>query len=158
VFSPPVIRAVKARIPAADTVFLDCPPGTSCPVITSLTGADFVLLVTEPTPFGLHDLQLAAEAVEVLDIPFGVFLNRADTGTGETASFCARKGIPILGSLPDNRRIAEAYSRGELIVEAIPEYTDVFAGLLREIERRLGRSTNAHHTTETTEPTKGDTI
>jgi MinD superfamily P-loop ATPase len=137
VLSPPVIRAVKAQISATDTVFLDCPPGTSCPVITSLSNADFVLLVTEPTPFGLHDLQLAADAVEVLGIPCGVFLNRAGTDSTETESFCVRKGIPILGSLPDDRRIAEAYSRGELIVGALPEYAVVFEKLLGNITNRI---------------------
>jgi len=132
--APPLIRAVKSRMKNKGmTVILDAPPGTSCPVIATLRGADFVLLVTEPTPFGLHDLQLAVEMVRELGIPFGVVVNRMGIGDNRVHVFCREQEIPILLEIPDDRRIAEAYSRGELIVDALPEYRSHFATLLWNI-------------------------
>lgn len=134
VLSPPLIRQVKARIPDDGISILDCPPGTSCPVVTGVRGADFVLLVTEPTPFGLNDLRLAVDMVRELRIPFGVFINRADIGTPDTEKYCAWNGIPILGSIPDDRRVAEAYSRGALLEMLLPLYGDTFRVLWRSLE------------------------
>lgn len=133
--APPLIRAVKARMENnGTTVILDAPPGTSCPVIATLRGSDFVLLVTEPTPFGLHDLRLAVDMVRELAIPFGVVVNRMGVGDDRVHQFCREQGIPILLELPDDRRIAEAYSRGELVVDALPEYSSHFATLLWNIK------------------------
>jgi MinD superfamily P-loop ATPase len=132
----PVIKAVKDHGPPAEWTFLDAPPGTSCPVVEAVRGADFVLLVTEPTPFGLHDLKLAIEVLQVLGLPCGVVVNRANLAESEVASFCRTRGVPILGRIPDDRRIAEAYSRGEMICEALPEYRSLFEGLLRAIGRQ----------------------
>jgi MinD superfamily P-loop ATPase len=134
--SPPVIRAVKARIWDGAQVILDAPPGTSCPVVVTLRGADFVLLVTEPTPFGLHDLKLAVDMVRELGMPFGVVVNRMGIGDGRVHSFCREEDIPILAEIPDDRRIAEAYSRGRLIVDALPEYRGLFRDLNEEIRKR----------------------
>jgi MinD superfamily P-loop ATPase len=132
--APPLIRAVKSRIKnKGSTVILDAPPGTSCPVIATLRGSDFVLLVTEPTPFGLHDLRLAVDMVRELGIPFGVVVNRMGIGDNRIHMFCREEEIPILLEIPDDRRIAEAYSRGELVVEALPEYLSHFATLLWNI-------------------------
>ena len=140
VMSPPLIRAVKRHKPDDDTiVVVDSPPGTSCPVIESVRGADFAVLVTEPTPFGLHDLTLAVEMLEELDIPYGVFINRADIGTDETRLYCEKRCIPVLAMLPDDRRIAEAYSRGEIIYGSIPKYETVFNTLLLDITKRVNR-------------------
>ena len=124
--SPPLIRAVKSHLRTDLSAILDAPPGTSCPVITAIRGADLVLLVTEPTPFGLHDLKLAVDMVRELRIPFGVVINRVGIGDDRVHAFCGQEGIPILLEIPDDRRIAEAYSRGELIVEALPEYRGLF--------------------------------
>ena len=133
--APPLIRAVKARVKLnGTTVILDAPPGTSCPVIAALRGSDFVLLVTEPTPFGLHDLRLAVDMVRELAIPFGVVVNRMGVGDDRVHQFCRVQEIPILLELPDDRRIAEAYSRGELVVDALPEYSSHFATLLWNIK------------------------
>jgi len=129
--SPPVIRAVKSMASEADLVIVDAPPGTSCPVIEAIRGADFVILVTEPTPFGFHDLKLAVEMVRALKLPFGVVLNRASLGGRETRSYCAAQRIPILLEIPDDRKLAEAYSRGVMACEALPEYESMFAGLLK---------------------------
>ena len=127
--APPLIRAVKAKIPAKGDAILDAPPGTSCPVVATLRQSDYVALVTEPTPFGLNDLRLAVAVVRELDIPFGVVVNRADSGDGSVTAYCREESIPVLAEIPDDRRIAEAYSRGELTVEALPEYRDVFKSL-----------------------------
>lgn len=128
--SPPVIKAVKEAAPPSDLVILDAPPGTSCPVIESVRDCDFVVLVTEPTPFGLNDLRLAVDMVRALDLPFAAVINRADVGDDKTAAFCRSSGIGILAEIPDDRRIAEAYSRGELICDALPEYAPLFESVL----------------------------
>ena len=127
--APPVIRAVKRHIAREGLTIIDAPPGTSCPVITSVRGSDFVVLVTEPTPFGLHDLQLAVETVRQLDLPFGVVINRSDVGDERVALYCKEEGIPVLAEIPDDRRIAEAYSRGQIAVEALPDARRYFEGL-----------------------------
>lgn len=131
--APPLIRAVKARVDNDITAILDAPPGTSCPVITTLRGSDFVVLVTEPTPFGLHDLRLAVDMVRELAAPFGVVVNRMGVGDDRVHQFCRGQGIPILLEIPDDRRIAEAYSRGKLLVDALPEYGPHFATLVWNI-------------------------
>ena len=131
--SPPVIRAVRQAAPDEELVILDAPPGTSCPVIESIRGADFVVLVTEPTPFGLNDLKLAVEMVRALKLPLGVVINRAGMGDRETNAFCRQNRLAVLEEIPDDRRIAEAYSRGELAAEAIDEYGTLFEGLLEKV-------------------------
>jgi MinD superfamily P-loop ATPase len=141
--SPPLIKAARKRAHAERVVILDAPPGTSCPVITTIKGVDYCLLVTEPTPFGLNDLKLAVEVVRSLKIPHGIVVNRADLGNGELDSYCREESLPILMKIPEDRRIAEAYSRGEMIVEVFPEYGERFLGLFRRIQEELadGRRT-----------------
>lgn len=131
--APPVIRAVLKAAPGECMLVLDAPPGTSCPVIESVKTANVVLLVTEPTPFGLNDLQLAVEMVRELGLPFGVAVNRAGIGDNGVVDFCAREGIPILLELPNDRAIAQAYSRGELAVTALPGLKPVFVALGRKL-------------------------
>jgi len=140
--SPPLIRAVKARLRKGASAILDAPPGTSCPVIATLRGTDFVVLVTEPTPFGLHDLKLAVEMIRELRIPFGVVINRVGIGDDRVHVFCGNENIPILLEIPDDRRIAEVYSRGEIIVEALPEYLAHFERLREAVLERT--STDLH--------------
>ena len=129
--SPPVIKAVKSTYQEADLTIIDAPPGTSCPVIEAVRETDFVILVTEPTPFGLHDLKLAVEMVRVLKLPMGVVINRADVGNLDTRDFCRARRIPILCEIPDDRRLAEAYSRGVMACEALPEFRTMFEELLK---------------------------
>ncbi len=119
--SPPVVRAVKALATGADFTILDAPPGTSCPVVETVRGADTVLLVTEPTPFGLHDLELAADMAQALGLAAAVAINKVGIGDGAVEEFCASRSLPVVLRLPYERRIAEAYSRGELIAESVPE-------------------------------------
>ena len=131
--APPLIRAVKTRLRNGIPAILDAPPGTSCPVVATLQGADYVALVTEPTPFGLNDLKLAVEIVRELQLPFGVVINRIGIGDERAHLFCEQENIPILLEIPDDRRIAEAYSKGKIIVEALPEYRSHFDALLSKI-------------------------
>ena len=135
--SPPLIRKVRSLARPDQLTIIDAPPGTSCPVIASMEGADFVLLVTEPTPFGLHDLELALEAVKVLGIPCGLVINRSDIGDTQVKDYATRQSLPILMEIPFDRRIAEAYSRGEVLVEVMPEWKERFLELYRRIEERV---------------------
>ena len=131
--SPPVIKEVKASAGQADVVIVDAPPGTSCPVIESVRDADFVLLVSEPTPFGLNDLKQAVEMVRAMKLPLGVVINRSDRGDGQTLRYCRSRRIDVLAEIPDDRELAEAYSRGEMASAVLPRYGRTFASLLREI-------------------------
>jgi MinD superfamily P-loop ATPase len=128
----PVIRAAK-REAGDGLVIVDAPPGTSCPMVAALKDADYVLLVTEPTPFGRHDLALAVETVRGLGLPFGVVVNRAVPDAQGVRDYCRASGIALLAEIPDDRRIAELYARGETIVGTLPEYRETFACLLREV-------------------------
>ena len=132
--SPPLIRKVKKFIDPDMINIIDAPPGTSCPVIESIKGSDYCVLVTEPTPFGLNDLVLAVEVLRKLKIPFGVVINRSDLGDKKTDEFCEKEKIPILMRLPFKRDIAEAYSEGKAIVEALPEYIEAFKELFERIK------------------------
>jgi len=133
--SPPLIRRVRSVADPGKITIIDAPPGTSCPVITSMRGTDFVLLVTEPTPFGLHDLKLAVEAVKLLDIPRGLVINRSGIGDGKVKAYAQNEGLPILMEIPFDRQIAEAYSKGKVLVEEMPEYKEKFCALYHEIEK-----------------------
>ena len=124
--SPAVISGVKKAAGDPEILILDSPPGTSCPVIETVKDADFVLLVTEPTPFGLNDLELAVGMVRELNIPFAVAINRSDVGNEDVKEYCGREKIEIVLEIPDDRRIAEAYSRGEMVIHALPEYQKTF--------------------------------
>jgi MinD superfamily P-loop ATPase len=119
--APPVVRAALAAVPEGATVVIDAPPGTSCPVIAAVEAADVVLLVTEPTPFGLNDLRLAVEMTRALSVPFGVAVNRSGEDDGAVLDYCAAERIPVLLAVPDDPEIARAYSRGELALAARPE-------------------------------------
>jgi MinD superfamily P-loop ATPase len=133
VMAPPVIRQVRSHEGQREVTIIDAPPGTSCPVIAAMKGTDAVVLVTEPTPFGLHDLVLAVEAVKILQIPHGLVINRAGMGDDKVYEYAKKEGIPILMEIPFDKRIARAYSKGELLVNALPEYKEKFDTLFREI-------------------------
>jgi MinD superfamily P-loop ATPase len=136
--SPPLIRAVKKHMNPAHIVIIDVPPGTSCPVIEAVKGSDFSLLVTEPTPFGLNDLQLAVKTLAVLKIPFGIIINRADVGDSKVQDYCQKENYPILMTIPMDRNIAVAYSEGKSIIETQPSYKQKFIDLFEEIKSLSG--------------------
>lgn len=135
--SPPLIKKVRSLAKPDKTTIVDAPPGTSCPVIAAMKDTDFVLMVTEPTPFGLHDLKLAVEAVKVLHIPCGLVINRSNIGNDDVRQYAHRENLPILMEIPFDRRIAESYSRGVLMVEAFPEMKNEFLALHHHIESRI---------------------
>lgn len=120
--TPAVIQAVKAKLPATGVAILDAPPGTSCPVVETLRQADYLILVSEPTPFGLHDVKLVIEMARVLAIPFGMIVNRAGIGDRALYTYCQAEGIDILGEIANDRDVAVAYSHGDLAVEVLPDY------------------------------------
>ncbi len=132
----PVIRELKQwqPFPEGHTIIRDAPPGNSCPVVETIQGSDFVLLVTEPTPFGLHDLRLAIQLTRELDIPAGVVVNRDGVGDEGVEEYCRKEGIPILMRIPLDQRIGKAVARGEALVEAFPEYLPQFRELYTQIQ------------------------
>ncbi len=132
--SPPLIKKVRNETNPEKITIIDAPPGTSCPVIAAMNGADFVLMVTEPTPFGLHDLELAVEAVKLLNIPSGLVINRSDIGDRKVYEYAASQQLPILMEIPFDREIAEIYSQGKSIVAEKPEWKIKFRQLYDAIE------------------------
>ena len=135
--SPALIKHVKREAINNGTVIIDVPPGTSCPVIEAVKGSDLILLVTEPTPFGLNDLQLAVEMARVLKIPFAVAINRCDIGDDRVVRYCEQQDIAILLEIPNDRLVAEAYSQGLKIIDAIPTYEEKFLQLYQKINSRV---------------------
>jgi len=133
----PVIQQLKkwSTPQPGQVVIVDAPPGTSCPVVESVRNADFLLLVTEPTPFGLHDLKLAAQVAKELKIPTGIIINRDGIGDAGVEDFCAVEGLPILMRIPYDRAIAEGTAQGQTLIEIYPEYTMLFQQLLAEMSR-----------------------
>ena len=133
--SPPLIKAVKAEAETSSEclVILDSPPGTSCPVIATVNDADYTLLVTEPTPFGLYDLKLAVGMLRKLKRSFGVILNRSDLGNEDVETWCRQENIPIHLNIPFDRRIAEGYARGEPLIVSRPDLRSSFESLLEEL-------------------------
>ncbi len=131
----PLIRKVKERIQKDKIVILDAPPGTACPVIETVKGSDFCILVTEPTPFGLNDLELAVGMLEKLKIPTGVVINKADIGDREIWDYCKSKNIPILMEIPMDRRIAESYSKGIPFIIENRSYISQFQELFEKVEK-----------------------
>ncbi|MBN2065611.1 MAG: ATP-binding protein [Candidatus Thermoplasmatota archaeon] len=130
----PVIKALKRKIDKNKHVIIDVPPGTSCPVIESITGSDYCILVTEPTPFGLHDLKLAVEVVKHLAIPFGVVINRDGIGDDKVVTFCQDQDIPILLKIPERKEIAHLYSKGIALAHESHEWHEMFALVFHRIQ------------------------
>ena len=135
--APPLIKAVKKNIKKDKINILDAPPGTSCPVVTSVMDSDYVILVTEPTPFGLHDLKLAVDLLKIMKLPFGVVVNKSDLGDEKVFEYCKDENISIHLTIPFNRKIAEAYSKGITMVEMDVLYKDKFCKLYEDILKRL---------------------
>lgn len=130
----PLVAAVKGKINDKKITIIDSPPGTSCPVIESIKGTDYCILVTEPTPFGLHDLKLAVEVLRVLKVPFGVLINQDGIGDKGVDKYCKKEDIPIVMKIPHDRDIARLYSRGVPFTEEMPEWRKKFVALYENIE------------------------
>jgi MinD superfamily P-loop ATPase len=130
----PVIKAVKQKIDKSKNVIIDSPPGTSCSFVETVRDSDFCVLVTEPTPFGLHDLKIAVQVLRRIKVPFGVVVNRACIGDTKVYDYCAREDIRILLEVPYDRRIAELYSEGIPFSIKMPEWKDKFQMLCDKIK------------------------
>lgn len=135
----PVISQLKdwQEFPQSPISIIDAPPGASCPVVESLRGADFVLLITEPTPFGLHDLRLAVQLTRELGIPAGVIVNRDGIGDDGVDVYCRESDVPILMRIPFDREFGAHLAQGKSLVEIAPEYMQRFTDLYSHIEAIL---------------------
>ena len=132
----PLIKAVKQRA-QGDTLIVDCPPGTSCSMVESVRGSDFCLLVTEPTPFGLYDLDIALKVLDKMKIPQAVLVNKSGVGDRKLYHYLEEKKIPLLMEIPLDRKIAEIYSQGEIFVLRMPEWKERFVELANRIEEMI---------------------
>jgi len=133
----PVIKALKRKIDKNKNVIIDVPPGTSCPVIESIVGSDYCILVTEPTPFGLYDLKLAVDVVRHLEIPFGVIINRDGIGDDKVEYYCKKEKIPVLLKVPDRRKIAHLYSKGIALASKSNEWHEMFGLVFNQIQEEV---------------------
>lgn len=131
------IHYIEEKFPDNILKIYDAPPGTSCPVIEATKDADFIILVTEPTPFGLHDLKLAAETVQELNKPFVVVINRYGLGDDKVLDYCEENEIPVIARIPNLRKIAEIYSRGELIYKQVPEFKNELVKVRDYIKKEI---------------------
>lgn len=129
VLAPKVIKEAKSAAAGEGTVIIDSSPGIACPVIEAMEGADFCVLVTESTPFGLHDLGLAADVAKELGIKAGVVINRSDGSDEDARELCMERGLPVLLTIPFEREIASIQNGGELICERLPGWKEKFSNL-----------------------------
>ncbi|MBN1764588.1 MAG: ATP-binding protein [Sedimentisphaerales bacterium] len=137
VLAPAVIKGVKAAADNSEIILIDAPPGTSCSVIETIRDTDLVVLVTEPTPFGLNDLKLAVDMTRALRLPFAVVINRCDIGDNAVKQYCTAENIKIILEIPDDRRIARTYSRGEIASTCFSEYADMFSDLAERVINQM---------------------
>lgn len=138
----PIIHQLKLWVSKKhySTVIIDAPPGSSCPVVETIRNVDFLLLVTEPTPFGLHDLRLAIQLAKELNLPYAVILNRADIGDHQVEAYCQAENIPILARIPYRREIAQTLAEGLPLVDKFPEYLELFQEVFCSILAKLNLS------------------
>jgi MinD superfamily P-loop ATPase len=133
--SPPLVKAVKREASPEGIVIIDAPPGASCPMVAAVNGTDYCILVTEPTPFGLHDLGIAVETVRKIGVPAGVVINRAGGDYRELHDYLRREHVEILMEIPFQRRYAETYSQGDILVNVHDELKPMFRELLRKVKK-----------------------
>ena len=130
----PLIHVLKEEVDPDRTAIIDAPPGTGCPTIAAMHGADLTLLVTEPTPFGLHDLKAAVGVARSLELPIFVIINRDGIGDERVVRYCEREDIDIPLKIPFDRRIASLYSRGDPFIEELPEWRERFVTLYKRLK------------------------
>jgi len=131
----PLIKAVKNQIKSDKTVIIDAPPGTACSLVVSVHKTDYCILVTEPTPFGLHDLKISVQVLKDLNVPMGVVINRAGFGDRKVYQYCEKENIPLLMEIPFDKKIAKLYSRGIPFVTEMPEWKKNFQNIWENIQR-----------------------
>jgi MinD superfamily P-loop ATPase len=132
----PLIRAVKNQMKTDKNVVIDAPPGTACSLVASVHKTDYCILVTEPTPFGLHDLKITVQVLKDLGVPMGIVINRAGLGDRKVYEYCEKEGIPLLMEIPFSKKIAELYSRGVPFVAEMPEWKEKFLEVRDKIKGR----------------------
>lgn len=136
-----LIRSLKKKTPQEASVILyDAPPGTSCPVVETIADSDYVILVTEPTPFGLHDLKLTVDLVQDMKLPFGIIINKSGLGYDKIHEFIKDQNLELLAEIPYSKSFAAHYSKGELLNMNNKAYTDIF----EELSSTLIKKTMLH--------------
>lgn len=148
--SPPLMNQVRARMKALVAeegvdVLVDAPPGVSCPALAAVQDADVILLVTEPTPFGLHDLKLAREAFKPLGRPMGVVINRAGLGDRGVHDFCRESGLPVVAEIPFSRAVAVHYAQGGVVAQMDEAMRERFTRLGESVRTLAGSRKEAAH-------------
>lgn len=131
----PVIKELLCKLPKGTNI-IDCSPGTSCNVVTSLKFADAAILVTEPTEFGLHDLKMAVKLLKMFKIPFGVIINKVNLKENIVTEYCHKENINILGFVPYSRNAAKAYSTGNMLI-SIEQYEQIFSDISKKVKEEL---------------------
>lgn len=139
VMATPVVVAVKGKARNDGPVIIDVSPGAGCPVVESLLETDYCILVTEPTPFGLHDLKIGVEVCRALGVDFGIIVNRDGIGDDGVARYAEEEGIEILMRIPQDMEIARLYSKGVPFVKAMPEWKERFRALYHKLEQHVSR-------------------
>lgn len=138
IMTPTVIRQLKKLIGKERLTIIDCPPGTSCPMVTATNNSDYVILVTEPTPFGLNDLDIAVNTVKLMNIPMGIIINRDEEDNLIIDDYARDKEVDIIGRIPYDLEIAKSYSIGMPLIQAKPELKDNFNNIIDSIKRKVG--------------------
>ena len=127
----------KTTINKAEIIIYDAPPGTSCPVVETVADADYIILVTEPTPFGLHDLKITLELLINMQKPFGVVINKAGLGSRDVYHFLDENNIEILGEIPFKREYAGKYASGKILENISPEIENIYRDIIEKLELKI---------------------
>ena len=136
-FGVPIINQLKQFADDKKTTIFDSPPGTACPAVETMRDVDFCILVTEPTPFGLHDLTLTVDVIRQIGTPFGVVVNRDGIGDDRVDRYCEKESIPLLAKIPNDMEIAKLYSQGVPMVKGLPKYRELFEELFAKIKEMI---------------------
>ncbi|MCK5773338.1 MAG: ATP-binding protein [Thermoplasmata archaeon] len=136
-FGVPIINELKQFADASKITIFDSPPGTACPAVETMRDVDFCILVTEPTPFGLHDLTLTVDVIRQIGTPFGVVVNRDGIGDDRVDQYCEKEGIPLLAKIPNDMEVAKLYSRGVPMVTGLPKYRKLFEEMFQKIREMV---------------------
>ncbi len=133
-----LIRELKKQISnESEIIIYDAPPGTSCPVVETVNDADYVILVSEPTPFGLYDLKLMTELMAEIEKPFGIIINKAGLGNTEIYKYLEREGIELLGEIPFSQEYAAGYANGNLFGKIPVQIEKCYLNIIEKLERRI---------------------
>lgn len=133
-----LIKELKNIIPNKSMLSLyDAPPGTSCPVVETVADMDYVILVSEPTPFGLHDLKLIVELLNEINIPYGVIINKAGLGNDEIYNFISDNNIELLGEIPFDQEYASSYASGKLLNAIPPMFIEKYKIIVEQLLKKI---------------------